>query len=162
MIHPGGNTCSWYATLDVDSYLLARLYVLYNTKPTPIPVFSSTMAMVVMLVIEVMKSCLQWKSGEYYGSIVCLGNRREVGQAWPELPSKITIPCVLQRMKNRSKKDIKREEVKIIQPFMRLRRVRKDGEEWTYFVPWDILAIWKINRLYRISGYSWHWNVRYN
>lgn len=43
-------------------------------------------------------------------SIARLGNRLKAGQAWPELPSEITIPRVSRRTKKTPwKKDIKRE-----------------------------------------------------
>ena len=43
-----------------DSYLLTRLRVLYNTKPTPIPAYPGTMAVVVTLVTEVIEVLCVW------------------------------------------------------------------------------------------------------
>lgn len=54
---------------SIVSVVVEFLYILYNTKLTAILVFLSTMLVMVMLVIEVMKSCPSWKSGEYYGGI---------------------------------------------------------------------------------------------
>lgn len=58
--------------------------------------------MVVTLVMEVMKSCLGWKTGEYYSSTVCLGNRRDARlvERDPRVVSEITILCVSRQTKN--------------------------------------------------------------
>lgn len=107
--------------LGAEARTCRRVYVLYNTKATPhTSLRLGTMVMVVMLVTEVMKSCLGWKSGEYYARYSLPGypmrNWSSVTRVWP-----VKLLSLCNSRKKRWKKDIKRERVKIMQPVYRLK-----------------------------------------
>lgn len=102
MIHPWGATPARDTPLSIHLCPLFSLYVLYNTKSDSLYTSVPTV-MMVMLVIEVMKSCPSWKSIMAVYSLPSLTDARLVKRD----PSKIAIPC--REGKTLLKKDIKLE-----------------------------------------------------